>query len=259
MKYNQILYPSKSSTLDDLIYFSNWGMIFPTHQSNPVYLDDEEKYASVDNLNDNWTYSINKYGFRGSWPLDPTKKKIGFFGCSFTLGQGVEEKYTFPYLVEQHYNQKIESLNFGTSGASVQRIAKIISALSNIIKFETVVITLPPTSRLSYIHKVGMLSDLLPSAISSKEQSLYNILTQNDFDMYAVDAIQWITAELKGTNILWSSWCPNTYKILQEFADEKLLLPPFPLNDKKARDNRHPGKNCHELYSKMITEKLGYL
>jgi hypothetical protein len=50
---NQILYPSKSKTLDDLIYFSNWAMLFPEYHPNPIFLDDREKIASKNNLINN--------------------------------------------------------------------------------------------------------------------------------------------------------------------------------------------------------------
>jgi hypothetical protein len=103
-----------------------------------------------------------------------------------------------------------------------------------------------------------MLSDLIPSNdLSDKEKSLYDIFNQDDLDMYAIDAIQWMIAELKGTNSIWSSWCPNTHRILQELIDKKSLLPQFPLHDNKARDNSHPSKDCHALYSNIIKENIG--
>lgn len=267
MKYPKILYPSNSTHLKDLIWFGNLNTYYPnfelTDSVSVKFMDEEEKYSSEDNIKLNpilhdWNYEINTSGFRGKWDLNSDVIKIGFFGCSITLGQGVVENDIFSSVVEQYYIDKVQSLNFGTTGASIQRVAKIISASSNLIDFDVGVITLPPSTRFAFIdHSAGMLTDLLPDQQNSLEyKSLYNILTQDDFDMYACDAIQWMKAELKGKKILYSSWCPYVYEILKNLVDKENLLPLFPMNDNCARDNIHPSSACHKIYAEYIIQRL---
>ena len=267
MKHPKILYPSSSINLKDLIWFGNLNAYYPnfelTNNVSVKFMDEDEKYSSEANIKLNptlhdWNYEINTSGFRGKWDLNSDVIKIGFFGCSITLGQGVVEHDIFSSVVEQYYTDNVKSLNFGTTGASIQRVAKIISASSNLIDFDIIVITLPPSTRFAFIkHDVGMLTDLLPDQQNLPEyKSLYNILTQDDFDMYACDAIQWIKAELRGKKILYSSWCPYTYEILKNLVDKEQLLPLFPMNDTRARDSMHPSSVCHKSYAEYIIQRL---
>jgi hypothetical protein len=255
MKYPNILYPGNTKTLKDLRWFGNViEGYYPEYNFpntiNIKYLNTEEETISKD---DNWNYTINNYSFRGDWNLDTNRKQIGFFGCSFTLGQGVKDNETFPSIVEQHY-QNVSSLNFGVTGASAQRIAKLISAASKVLNFDVVVITLPSANRLSMIHKAGMLTDLLP--YSTEYQPLLKVFDQQDLNMIVSDAVHWINAELKNTNILWSSWCDETYKILCDTIDSDNVLPMFPDNDSKARDNQHPSVTVHKLYAHEIIKRM---
>lgn len=66
---------------------------------------------------------VNKYGFRGSHSTVPEKKKdlvrIACIGDSFTMGWGVEEEQSWPFLLETFLNNEeieAEVLNWGKGG-----------------------------------------------------------------------------------------------------------------------------------------------
>jgi hypothetical protein len=70
------------------------------------------------------TYHNNQFGLRVS-PHDLENsyssrgdecRNIIFFGCSFTVGQGLNDNETFPYLVEELSNGKFKTYNLGFHG-----------------------------------------------------------------------------------------------------------------------------------------------
>ena len=260
MIFLRILYPND---FKDIVYLSSNGFFYPKYQlsKNNIlqYLDDNEMIVSKTNVEKsdehNWKYNINEFGFRGDWNLNSNNKKIGFFGCSVTAGVGVREEYTFPHLVSAHCNN-FEYFNFGTTGASIQRISKIVSLVNKHIDLDYIILTLPATARMSYKHPIGILTDSIPGEVTNKNQKIYDIFDQEEFDLYAVDYIRLMSLELKNKHVLWSSWCPHTYKMLENLIDKKCLLSQFPYNDNQARDNSHPGPGCHKTYSLNIIQQF---
>jgi len=84
---------------------------------NPVYKDVEIKYH------------INKDGYR-YYPgikntTDKKTKKLYCFGCSFTLGHGLPDEHTWPYLLAKKLGPEWEVYNFGKQGVSIQAMTEI--------------------------------------------------------------------------------------------------------------------------------------
>lgn len=81
-------------------------------------------------------YTTNPYGLRIS-PRDahPPEsysddhfKNVVFFGCSFTLGEGVKDDETFPYLVEEKSHGKYRTYNFGFHGYGPHQMLRVLES-----------------------------------------------------------------------------------------------------------------------------------
>ena len=257
----QMLIPSQTKTVDELKEYAtcNWHA--------EIKLNDRVRYMSIyeqersEILKDDWDYYINSHGYRENWRLEKHTKKIGFFGCSCTFGIGTHHDAIFSSVVEKHYGSDIvESLNMGLPGSGIQRIAKLVSAANRIIDFDTVVLTLPTSSRFLVLDDTNLMCDVVPGfvkpSIETQAKFIHGEFGQNNLDMYFIDYVHWIMAELKSTRrVLWSTWCKETYKILESIIDQKDLLPMWHFVD-KGRDP-HPGVQSHFNHATAIIEKLG--
>lgn len=259
----KVLIHDQTTNLLDLIEYSrsNWH---PGIKANGYvrYMSSGEQETSKI-LKDDWDYYINHFGYRGSWRLEKDTKKIGFFGCSCTFGIGMHHNYIFPNLIERHYgSSSIESLNMGLPGASIQRVAKLFSAANRIIDFDIVVLTLPSSSRFLISNADNGMADIIAGSnqpsLHKVNKFIYGTFGQNSLDMYFIDYVHWIKAELKSTQrVLWSSWCRDTYILLQKIINKEDLAPIWQFVD-KARDN-HPGILSHKNYATHIVDKIGKL
>ena len=79
-------------------------------------------------------YSTNRYGLRVSphdlrLAGDKTRsdfKNAVFFGCSFTVGEGLNDNETLPYLFEERSRGRYRSYNFGFHGYGPHQMLRII-------------------------------------------------------------------------------------------------------------------------------------
>lgn len=213
--------------------------------------NDEDKYIDQDS----WKYIINPWNFRDHWNFDDNRSKIGFFGCSFTFGEGIDSIDTFVDIVSKKFN--LNPFNFGIGGASIERIARTVSAVVNLIDIEYAVITLPSCHRTLYIDDTGSMINFLPSSPPSKFVRLSKQLTSLDDDFYiirALSSVNWIYDVLNKKNIkfLISSWdYPLNYLCKKIFPLH--TLDPFPIvDDKQARDRLHPGIKSQQAHADQI-------
>lgn len=79
-------------------------------------------------------YTKNKYGLRVT-PHDlvpsgpaPGSSDVVFLGCSFTYGEGVNDKETAPYLFEEGSGGKYRAYNFGFHGYGPQQMLLILDS-----------------------------------------------------------------------------------------------------------------------------------
>lgn len=211
----------------------------------------ENKYVDENS----WKYILNPWNFRNHWNFDDNRPKIGFFGCSFTFGEGIDTSDTFVDIVSEKFN--LNPFNFGTGGSSIERIARTVSAVVNLVDIEYAVITLPAWHRTLHIDTDGSMINLIPAFHHSRFADLSKQLTSLDEEFYvtrALSYVNWIYDVLNQKNIkfLVSSWDhPLTYlckKILPLHT-----LDPFPnIDDKQARDRLHPGVKSQKAHAEQI-------
>jgi hypothetical protein len=210
---------------------------------------------------DPWNYYINFYNFRDKWDFESSKKRIGFFGCSFTTGEGIKSEDTFVQIVGKQLG--LNPFNFGTGGASIERIARIFSAATRLIDLDIAVITFPSWYRHLHVDNDGRLINLLPDwhRLNDGYDKLSKSLSSFEDNFHLLKAtanINWIydIACYKNIKILFTSWDHP----LNSFC--KLILPkntlePFPnIDDKCARDNMHPGIKSQRAHANQIIEAL---
>jgi hypothetical protein len=91
------------------------------YQENLNNLDSRrllEKYNFIDSIIE---YRFNKDGFRGEEIIDP---KFLCFGCSFTMGTGLQEEYTWPQQLSKILDLSVANLGHaGSSNDSALRFA----------------------------------------------------------------------------------------------------------------------------------------
>lgn len=253
--------PTQMTTLDDLSRISSINIPlmlrsggFARYMSKVE--EDDSKPADPE-----WDYFVNQHGFRDNWRLLPNTKKIGFFGCSCTFGIGVQSHHTFSSVVEKYYNSRnVESLNLGLPGSGIQRIAKLVSASNKIFNFDYVVVTAPSSTRFLILDEDNLMVDIVPgyvrSDFSHHEKYIYGKFGQNNLDMYYIDYVHWIKSELSNVKkVLWTSWDPETYKIISSIVDKDSLLPHWGFVD-RGRDS-HPGIRTHYIHAQNIIQRLG--
>ena len=202
-----------------------------------------------------WTYYFNKYNFRDSFNINSTKKKIGFFGCSFTFGEGIKQDETFVYQVANEFN--LEYFNFGAPGSSVERVARTFSMATDLVNLDYAVITFPSHFRQFYQNNNSEIINLIPGWPHSGYKDLVETLYTLDEEFFAIKAIShinWIhdIAKLNNIKILYSSW-DHPLNELCKFLSPDNTIDPFPnIDDKCARDNMHPGPKSQAAHAEQI-------
>jgi len=213
----------------------------------------------------NWHYYLNQYGFRGKWDLN-SLPKIGVYGCSCTFGVGTDWPYIYSSRLQDYYGKdKVEILNFGLPGASIQRIAKIVSATLRLFDIKIAIITLPSETRSLLLNEELKLIDLVPNHfygfIKEKAERLYQVYDDNNLIIIALDYINWIRSELTAKNVtmFFTTWNTHTYfEILKEVIPKHQLLPLWnywPSNS-FGRDKSHPGIDAHRSLYEMIIKRI---
>jgi hypothetical protein len=220
------------------------------------YIQEGEK----DNWNsDPWYYTLNSYNFRDEWNLDDPRKRIGFFGCSFTFGEGIEASKQFTNIVGNHFDLNV--FNFGAGGAGVEKVAWTFSAIANHVDLDYAVVTLPAWYRQLHIDSESHLINLIPAYPHVGFKKLCKTLTELDDDFYITrfcSQVTWIKdiAKYKGIKILFSSWDHTANTMCREMLPNDTINP-FPnIDDKCARDNMHPGTKSQLAHATQIIEAI---
>tara|TARA_B110000503_G_scaffold142949_1_gene241773 strand:- start:2391 stop:3218 length:828 start_codon:yes stop_codon:yes gene_type:complete len=253
------LMPSRVSTLNDLIPFG-----FLNEESYSKNFKNNNEFIELNTVQDSeleefknnpWTYVIGKYNFRNTWNFDSSKPRIGFFGCSFTFGEGIKNEHTFVDIVSKNLN--LNPFNFGSAGSGVERVARLFSAATSVIDFDSVVITLPGWHRQLHIDHLGNMINLIPHYPHCGFEKMSDVLTSLDEDYYivrAATAVNWMydIARYKNIKLIFSSWDHPQNEFCQlAFTDN--TIDPFPnIDDKCARDKMHPGIKSQAAHAEQI-------
>jgi len=255
------LMPSKVECLEDLIPFG-----FFSEKSYNIRFKDSVDSVTIDTVQDSeldgfkkdpWSYNIGQYNFRNKWDLTSNKQNIGFFGCSFTFGEGIKQEDTFVDIVSKELN--LNQFNFGSAGSGVERVARLFSAATSVIDFEYAVVTLPGWHRQLHMDSFGTMINLIPNYPHNGFEKMSNLLTSLDEDYYIVRAatsINWIydIAKYKGIKLILSSWDHPQNEFCQG-AFPNNTIDPFPnIDDKCARDKMHPGPKSQAAHAEQIVK-----
>ena len=230
--------------------------------------DHERGYTTILGMNSaeekivkpgDWEYVINRYNFREMWDFDSPRPKIGFFGCSFTFGEGIEYKDTFVSMVSKQFD--FNCFNLAIGGSSLQRVAKTFSAASKVIDLDYAVFTLPQWHRQMYLDDQGKIVNLIPQWPHQQYEELSNQLTALNEEYYIVQAVSYVNwihdlAEHKNIKIILCSW-DYPLNDLCEVMYPNETIKPFPnIDDKCARDKMHPGVLSQHAHAEQIKKAI---
>jgi len=255
-----------------------------------------EANVVVDNYkNINIEYIFDENGYRLFRPesFENIKDEIFCFGCSFTLGFGLPEDHTWPYILSKKINMK--PINYGVGGISTDFIARQIYQIFNTIPKEKypkhVFIFFPEIFRKEYLINEGdkiYYHRFITGAHRNTAEESKTDITKKYFSPEYIDAsfkgngivslffnfvkdFHFIDSILKSKNISWSwSSYSNFYsfprKILEKYLDTNTCIEENNavkilkyMDYEPARDGTHRGKNYMEdvaaIFAKVYQEK----
>jgi len=91
------------------------------------------------------TYSFNSHGFRSEEFDFDERESILFLGCSYTVGIGLPNENTWPYIVSK--NLKLKCYNLGVGGCSLDTMYRLGKYWIPKFKSKLVIIMEPPGPR----------------------------------------------------------------------------------------------------------------
>lgn len=235
----------------------------------PYIREEEEK-----NFNsDPWTYTTNQYGFRDIWRQKAKRSNLGFYGCSYTYGEGIESKKHWATLVSNKF--KFNKFNFGIGGASALRVARTFVATNRVLNLNHAIILLPSMNRVDYsliydkqnshwTRSAGFMPHLNPEygrrkgeeGLPKKHKEIYTAFDNNLFIMNLIYAVSMITecAKAYNVNIVFATWCAETLYTLDKINAPN-LYPNIGCRMKDyGRDGSHPGPNSNQYFADNIAE-----
>lgn len=262
--------PFLAKTPADMLYYSNGHNVSTGIQSAPEP-GSHFKLNDCEKINPNYKYFeyyINDIRFRDPYPSPDSDNIMGFFGCSFTFGEGLDTNDNFPIRLSNTFNK--QCLNLGKPGASAHRIALIFAAAANIWKMDTAVFTLPNWGRFHYVASDNKLKSIHPPHVASDTEceAIRVSLLKNISNQYLMsatkDAINYIVtvAKLKNIKIIIGSWDPEVVKIVKETINYQgvqfsiLKQGEVMTENHYARDRIHPGISQVTDYCNNVAEYI---
>lgn len=92
-------------------------------------------------------YEFNNYGFRGpNFDFEDTSDKIACFGCSITMGVGLNYEDTWVYKLSKYFSD-MSVYNFGLGGTSGDTVARSIVNVIDLVKPKIIAILWPTVAR----------------------------------------------------------------------------------------------------------------
>tara|TARA_R110000851_G_scaffold267203_1_gene419654 strand:- start:5362 stop:6303 length:942 start_codon:yes stop_codon:yes gene_type:complete len=224
---------------------------------------------------DPWMYTTNQYGFRDIWREKAKRPNLGFYGCSFTYGEGVESKKLWTTKVAEHY--KFNNFNFGVGGASALKVARTFVATNRVLNLNHAIILLPSITRVDYsmiydkqnshmTRAAEFMPNLNPEygqrhgeeGLPKKHKEIYIAFDDNLFIMNLIYAVSMITECAKAHNvkIVFATWDAETLYTLDKINAPN-LYPNIGCNMKDyARDGAHPGPITNQNFANDIIQWL---
>ena len=251
--------PANIKTVGDLRVFGKVHQVFkqrlPFVKQGFELLACNQAEEELLNPNTDWKYYINEYNFRNHWDLESKKETIGFFGCSFTFGEGIHNDDMFVNIVSESLD--MNPINVGMGGAGLERTVRTFASAVNVINFDYVVLTLPAWSRQMHLTKQGEIINIIPYWPHNDYEKLNELFSTVDEDFFinqAISYINWIGDIAKANNIkiILASWDHPLNELCKLIFPEDTIKP-FPnIDDKCARDKMHPGPKSQAAHAEQI-------
>lgn len=261
--FNEVLstnpeYLATIKTPHDLIPF---GVLKDFKEAGPIKnIYGWEKY--------DWAYEINEYNHRDPWRLD-RKKLVGLFGSSDTFGAGCN--ITYGERLQEKLPPDYGVCNFATAGANMLVMFKKFLTVTNMLKFDTVILSFPEAKLISMRDQgfmaLGALTQVIPHTPEwiqlmgclglPEYQELHDEIKQGKegipltvFLMKYVDYMIDIAVK-SGAKVVISGWDRALYFTIKEKYPE-LTAERWEWFDKAEYDKAHPGQGSHDKYAQDI-------
>jgi hypothetical protein len=270
--------PWNASEPKDMRAYSSYYNVPNDCSGNPgpgihKFLSQSEEDCSLEDYPD-FSYYINDLGFRDPYPSMDAENIMGFFGCSFTWGEGLDTTTNFPHIVSNHF--QCPHLNFGVGGSGAQRIALTFAAAANIWPMKTAVVTLPNWARFHYVDKLGHMKRIhLPHPMFGNREleKVRESVISSFSDAYMIgttkDAINSMltVSKLKNIKLVIATWCVDTSLIIEAITG-KPVLKYFPTAQEShemrgidspgmyARDSKNQAGHPGPLMAKNFSNRL---
>lgn len=253
--------PSNIKSVSDLRVFGKTHQVFKqklsfVKQGFELLACNQAEEELLDPKKD-WKYYINEYNFRNEWDLNSKKETIGFFGCSFTFGEGIHNDDMFVNIISKALD--MNPINVGMGGAGLERTVRTFAAAAQVIDFDYAVFTLPAWSRQMHLTPQGEIINIIPYWPHNDYEKLNQLFTSVDEDFFinqAITYVNWISDIAKANNIkiVLSSW-DHPLNELCKLMFPEYTVNPFPnIDDKCARDKMHPGPKSQAAHAAQIIE-----
>jgi len=215
-----------------------------------------------------WAYEINEYNHRDPWRLD-RKKLVGLFGSSDTFGAGCE--ITYGERLQEKLPPDYGVCNFATAGSNMLVMFKKFLTVTNMLKFDTVILSFPEAKLISMRDQgfmaMGALTQVIPHTPEwiqlmgclglPEYQELHDEIKQGKegipltvFLMKYVDYMIDIAVK-SGAKVVISGWDRALYFTIKEKYPE-LTAERWEWFDKAEYDKAHPGQGSHDKYAQDI-------
>ena len=217
---------------EDRYITKHWFASFPLGHEEPGlrhWLDDTEKSFGCHNgfSESDVIYDINQYRYRDK--ILPAPNQDAAFGCSYTLGQGVD--VSWPAI--------LEVANCGVNGASNDKSARMVITYCRLYAPKTVYVMWTFPERREYIDEDGAIQKFrrpnpkdIPRILTEPTSEGAHLLLMND------SANEY---NLQKNQLLVRLYCQANNIELKEIGYNTIDKN----NYKLARDGDHPGPDWH--------------
>jgi len=190
------------------------------------------------------TYDINRQGFRGK-NFDPSVKNIVTLGCSFTIGVGLRENETWPYILGEKLALPVHNIAYG--GWSCDTLFRMSRYWIPELRPDLVVMLAPSSSRL----------ELITSDTEYFNYSPHDDISNNNYlkHWFANDLNSELN-RIKNTMAIEMICKKLNIRFMSYLQDEEMTgrVPHDPTN--VARDNMHCGTKTHNMFVEKILRDL---
>lgn len=215
-----------------------------------------------------WDYQINEYNHRDSWHLD-RKKLVGVFGSSDSVGAGVD--ITYGRRLQEKLPTDYGVCNFATAGANILVMFRKFQVVTNMMKFDTVILSFPEARLISLrdtgFRQLGALTQVIPHTPEwlqlicglglPEYDELHDEIKQGKegipltvFLMKYVDYMVDIAVK-SGAKVILCGFDRNLYFSIKQKYPE-LTAERWEWFDRAEYDKAHPGQGSHDKYASNL-------